>query len=283
MRYFPLYCAVLAVLFSLSSLAVSWATERDASNEPKQQAETFDELQRYLSTSDWKLRKEIAEADGEAEILASRIFRAFDAYCIKGISYEEKRESEKELERNPKLTLSLLRPILKERMTEEEMQKHGGASYPPVDPSHVDTYFNFCIRFAAVEHDGYAMDVLSQLCNDRDSEISEKALESIRFVNEEWNYRFKSELYKKRKNGDALKWLAKHYLSAHKVSGLSLPDVEDVLGPADYPNSLVWIGLYDGVSGTTKRHLRLSFFDGQFESWEWGEQSIPIVDDRLSD
>lgn len=149
-----------------------------------EQKEAIELIQKYVATSDWNLRVKIFTAKEYSETVASRIFRGFEVISLNAMPCDEKDivlAAWEEINRNPKYTLFVLEPIIREKMSNEEVTKYSGSSYPPVRSEHIDLFFNICINFALSPNGDFALQKLKALSLDSNSNISQKAKDAFEY------------------------------------------------------------------------------------------------------
>ncbi len=231
-------------------------------------------LEDYLRTSDPELREKIELVSGEHEILASKIYRAFWVYVARHQPHEEEMYAERLLEENPRLTLTLLRPILREAYPEESVILEKGDAFlhkKDLVEKGKSIYVNLAASFSMIESDGFARGVLDELAQSEDKEIAELAEGLAAFIDQNReHYLLKAEDYRKNKGWNDLQWFKIKYLGSYAVSGLTKPDIDKLLGAPDYSDGAVYIywGKRDYPEGN---HLWIYFLDGVYSGAEWGD------------
>jgi len=152
------------------------------------QKKAIEAIEKYVATSDWHIRQDIMNATGYSETVASRIFRGFNVLRTNAKPCDESaivEAASEEINRNPRYTLYVLEPVLREKMTEADEAKYSGSSYPPVWPDNIDLFFNICVDFA-LSHDGeFAAKKLEALSKDDDKSIAKKAKKYFDFYQSE--------------------------------------------------------------------------------------------------
>ena len=243
----------MRILLIFNSLA--WAETKSPS--------TVDIFKNYLDSKDWKLRVQVRQAKGSQEIIQSRIYKAFDIVRKKGAPFgvtEIKENAWHELNRNPKLTVDTLYPMLFEKLTSEEIEKSKLETYPEVSQKSKDIIFNIFYNIAIKETNPYASVVLEKLTKVDEKYISESAVSCLETVMEEhWSNKLKK--YKETKDFRYLYWLEKNMLTILQ----SEKEVSNFLGVPDKINNNYWI--YEPVE--YDEVLKIKLFDGKLIKWEW--------------
>lgn len=225
------------------------------------QRQSLAELERYLATGDWRIRIRLQEARGQEEIVASRVFAAFST-LVAGIKPNDDHklvnEAWDELLVNPAVTIAVLKPVVFECTNGFT---YVGDGFPPVSVENRRFYFEICVRIAAFELGSNAVQTLSELCADRDTEVAQEARKYLKGALEK-NWRTKKAAYQQTKSADILEWFARNVLH----SGLSRADVELYLGRGmEAPDFRVE---YSGMRGDGRVALRLQFFDNYLVNWD---------------
>jgi hypothetical protein len=227
--------------------------------------ETWRVLRKYLVGADWRDRLTIMKATGTREILASRIYRAFERWVviIEG-DHVGIESAYAELIRNPRLTLVYLRPVLRERPdTSSAEWRSLGDGYPPAGPEHTDGYLSICCKIAEIEDDGYARGVLQALVNSEDSHVRERASSILTYL-ETNSIGPRARGYRDLRAWQDLLWIQSNYLRR----GMSQGKIESLLGPGAVAEGHAV--LYGATSDTGERGtLRLNYYEGWLDSWEW--------------
>jgi hypothetical protein len=271
-----LLVCILAMAWGCSPRARSWprAEVPPAGDRPIHQwQETNAILERYLATADWRDRLRVADAWGEGEILASRIFRAFDIYVgLKPgffVSYEAEgglwrclEEAKSELVRNPHLSLLYLRPIVDE-VPPGEGDGVGDAVLDRTRPQYSEDYLCFCAGIAAVEEDGFAREVLRGLADHNKENVGESARGEVLDL-DKFNIFSVGRRYRKGKAWEDLYWVSSHYLKRD----LPRSKVEEHLGPGEVIDEHTVV--YEGnESGGLSRFVTLKYSGDLLDTWGW--------------
>jgi hypothetical protein len=238
--------------------------------------ETLAVLERYLATADWRDRMRVADAEGEDEILASRIFRAFDVYVrmkpgflvsgeAEGGAGRCLKEARPELLRNPHLSLLWLRPVVDE-VPPDVRDGLGDYVLSRTGLQYCEHYLCLCTEIGMVEEDGKAREVLRELTGHSNEMVRKSAQGALLYL-EEVNIFNVGRRYRESQASEDLHWVSDYYLR----EGLPRPKVERHLGPGRMVNS--YTVLYEGKRTGRGRPgpgaLRLEYHDGRLNVWEW--------------
>lgn len=224
------------------------------------QEKTLRLLQEYLQTGSPEKRRAVQNATGDAEILASRIFRWFETFGRRrGIwnSWESEQLARQCLLANPRLTLLVLQPVLLENPNDPEddiwiLGPHGA-------------YFSLCAMVASIEEDGFALDLLNHIAGTARGDVAKGAADMRDFVVSTENYRLKSKSYKESKRWKDLEWLGDNKLKA----GMTVSQVEEIIGKEDFAGG--GICAYAGKMNDGKvYYLWMTFWDGSLVAWAQG-------------
>lgn len=201
-----------------------------ADNLVNPQKTTYKLLEQYLNTRNSAKRIQVKEAKGSAEILASRIYRAFDFMTNELARKQSSRcivdAAQTELYRNPDLTIFLLWPVINEG-NRDAIKDDDRYSTSPEEK--IAIYIGLCERFAAVEDNAIAYGRLLKLSNHSSKIISDKAKQSLNSL-EENNWKKISERYRRESREEDLRWLVDEYLYFRRYSGSSIERVRAVFG-----------------------------------------------------
>jgi hypothetical protein len=227
------------------------------------QTKTFGYLKNFMETSKPKWRIKVEDAEGEEEILASRIYLAFKiASFPRSLSDPSiKKNAWKELNRNYKLTITLLAPIVNEGLN-YELEKEW------MQPeARISVYLTFLCRIARIEKDKFALNILKNLTKHPNDYVSQYAEFKISVYKKE-NLKIFSQQYKETRQLAALQWIKKNYLEK-KISTISRDDIEDVLGQGKLTTNYKYAYLAKGEY--VYQYLLITFHDQYFAKCEWAE------------
>lgn len=249
-------CAFLAI----STVQASIDTEF---KEAQQRTQAL--LSEYLSTGDWQKRVDIMNARGNAEIGASRIYRAFEILCIGKKPKDDAQfveEARKEVYRNPEITLVVLKPILSEKLNKTYSLRGYWASPDLEQSAHQSTYLQICCDIAKTETNAFAIHYLVEI--ERNSDSNLRALAKI-YLNQarEDNWTIHQRRFLQTKSPASLKWLANHML----YKGERQEDVESILGKGIRQSDPSIE--YSAKDENERRVLKLLYWDGELSEWRW--------------
>lgn len=222
------------------------------------------QLQRYQATGDWKKRLAIRDASGLNELVASRIFRAFDVVAIGKKPFDDERFVEAawdELFANTEMTLAVLHPIVRECVATGERMRMSEMSTPPVSENNLATFFFICRRIAAFEVRSNALQVLTECAASSDTRVAHAAQENLALA-VQGNWRAKRAIYDRTKSVEVLQWFADNVLRR----GLTRKDVHDYLGEGR--DTLSFHLEYVGRRNEQEMVLSLQFFDDYLAEWQ---------------
>lgn len=251
-------CAFLAI--STGAAESSIDTEFKAAQQRTQVL-----LNEYLSTGDWQKRVDIMNASGNAEIGASRIFRAFNILSIgkkpkDDANYLE--EARKEIYRNPKITLVVLKPILSEKLNKANSLRGYWASADLEQSAHQSTYLQICCDIAQTETNAFATQILEEIVRNSDSNLLALAKIYLKQAREE-NWGIHQQRFLQTKSPTSLSWLANHMLN----KGMRQEVIESIFGMGirQTDSSIE----YSAEDENERRVLKLFYWDGELSTWLW--------------
>jgi len=222
------------------------------------------ELEEYLATSDWHKRIKIQNETGQNELIASRIFRAFDLIKIGKAPRDDVSEVDaawEELLRNPALTVLVLKPVLFESVDRKDRESMSSMPYPPVSDQYRDIVFSVFRRIATFEVTTNAMFAMQELSKSPNAEIAREAKHNLQLALEE-NWRAKKAIFQATHSGEILNWFADNVF--HK--GLNRRDIEMYLGKGtEAPDFSI---RYTGRVGPQAVVLKLRFWDDYLVEWK---------------
>jgi hypothetical protein len=221
------------------------------------QRASLDTLARYLQSGDPSDRRAVEEAANEAEILGTRIYDSFWTYCARGIATESLSNARRELARNPHLTLTLLRPILRQ----DPKEWNRGILVQEGQ----EVYLNLCAQVASVESDKFAHTLLKVISEEANLPCATHAKRLLEFVDSGENLRAKSEGYVKTKSWKDLLWLKDNVL----CPGMSRSEIRALLGDADFTSG-AFVAYQSVNDQSSPRYLWLYFLDTSLKDCDWG-------------
>lgn len=255
---FVVLCWISALLMSCAKSDVTEANARSTLD----QAATYRLLNEYLATGDPLKRIQIRDAKGLSEIVASRMFRALDILALGAKPHDRDdivKEARKELRRNPKLSLTVLRGVVTERENFPDYR----SSYSFGPDAYIDLYMNLCAETAQIEADDFAYGILNELTHSQNNDISKNAKLCVALVRRE-NVEVIGEAYRETQQWKDLMWLVTHYLR----EGLLQAEIISHFGKGKTVD--VSTTSYDALDGPPNvTQLYLHYFDGKLEKWEW--------------
>jgi len=227
------------------------------------QRTSLQQLELYIANSDWHLRVQIARATGDAELVASRIFKAFEVVRSNSQPRDEVAEVNaawSELCRNPAITISVIKPILYESVGPEDRDAISRMSLPTVTKENRGVVLSIFVRIARFEFGTNAIAALSDLSASTNTEIAVDAKRSLLVASRE-NWRAQKTLFDRTRSGGILDWFSDNVLR----KGLTRHDVELYLGKgtegADFAIE------YSGTGPRGNTVLRLTFWDDYLIDW----------------
>lgn len=227
------------------------------------QKASLEELERYMLDSDWQKRQRIEESKGPGELVASRIFRAFTI-----VSYGKSPNDDEHivdvarnvLFENPEMTLAILKPIVFESATKEQMARMSEGSHPRVSEDNTALFFSICRQIAAFEVSSNALQILETFSKCGDDKIENLAQGNLKLAVEE-NWRAKKAIYEKGKSAEALNWFGENVLRR----GLTRHDVEIYMGKGvESPDFQIE---YSGHFKGKQFVLQLQYIDSFLNTW----------------
>ena len=230
----------------------------------KQEA-TLRLLDDYIKTSDWHKRVLIMNATGESEILATRIFGAFDILDLGHAPMDDVSivaAAWNEIYTNAALSLAVLQPIVFERATEEDKTKWANETYLPVSGEKRSLYLQICSYIGQIETNSAAQSILTKFSQSTNAELAAEARTHLERVSQE-NWHAMRKSYLETKSRPCLQWLAHHALR----KGMTKAEAEMYIG-AGVANSHAGFD-YISVDGGAKSILALNYWDGILYRWEW--------------
>jgi hypothetical protein len=219
------------------------------------QLATYRDFESYLLTADPAKRKKVQEAAGPAEIVPSRIFRAFDEICTKGNRYDDpsfKQDARSELSRNPAMTIMALAPIVREERDDGD----------PFAEDRTSIYLCLCYEIAAVETNGCAKDALAELSKSSRIRVARKCRSMLEDLKND-NYIAMSTAYTTNGERKALYWIDEHCLR----KGMQRTEVEALLGPGQATGQSA--AAYKARDWAAGNYLIVHYWDNVLQSREW--------------
>jgi len=216
----------------------------------------------YLNSPTAEKRRQIREATGTQEILASRVYKLFELYGTKGFLYAfddnriEFDAVRRELHENIHFTLWALKPIVHEPpLPDMEFEWEQQASL----------YISMCAGLASVEHDNFAHSILAELTRHTNPTIAEEAKEMLHFIMTEQNYLVKSRRYKKTQDWLSLNWLESNYFRPRKMTR---SEIVAVIGEGIPVGDTTYAYLGKLENGETG-YLLVSYYDNLLFTTKW--------------
>jgi hypothetical protein len=254
--------SLLVLLLGVSIGACQSASRITRSDSADPAADTYKLFLDYVHTPTADKRRQIREATGTHEILASRVFKSFEVWTAPGFENDDRTQFDRanfELHENLPLSLWVLKPIAYETPVlgmETEWEQEVGL------------YISLCASLAGVEHDDFAHSILAELAKHPNPTVAKYARELLQFVTTEENYVVKSRRYQATQDWQALNWLQQEYLQR----GMSRAEIEQTIGKGVdiRPSTSVYVGKLG--DGRVKR-LFVSYYDGMFDSSKWESNS----------
>ena len=226
------------------------------------QHDTMRALAEYFQSADPEKRKAVETATGLREIRASRIYQAFWISIQKGAPHHLVDDSQRVLYENPKLTLMVLKPLVRERPAEGDEGKTYPLSYAQ------EQYLGMCGYVGAIEKDGFARRILKEISETVGGEIAVKASKELKELAKD-NYRTISASYRKTKLWSDLGWLMTVYLK----HDMPVKEVVEVLGKPDFSEGamLVYRAKREYPYLKDECYLWLYAYDSAFlDAWQLG-------------
>ena|GEM_PF-7073790 len=177
----------------------------EATTQTNPQAITFKALENYLRTANPEKRIQVMAAKGASEILATRIYNAFELSANKLASKIDDLRNQRdaawgELHRNPELTITLLWPIVKENAG-KKAELTDVYVIPPEEK--ISLYISLCLNFALTEDGTFAYNKLLELSHHQDKIIADYAKSELEIYSKS-NWKILSESYKREGRADDL-------------------------------------------------------------------------------
>jgi hypothetical protein len=220
-------------------------------------------LGEYFKAPDLRKRIAVERLSGVDESLAARTYRMFRVSACRQSAAEEVQEFNRLLGMNPHLTLTLLRPIIDEReLTPDELFEVTEKQGLFISDDEKGTVLSICATVAQVEKDGFASEMLRDLATHSESNIAQRAVGLLEFV-EKNNYQVMSERYKKDNSSLALQWLVNRFLR----DGMSREELEKALGTGTEIDEFRVKYSSDGEPPV--RDLLVAYMDGCLTEWGW--------------
>jgi hypothetical protein len=247
---------------------LAWYCVACSAQEPsivQRQQATLRLLADYETSSDWHKRMLIKSATGESEILASRIFRAFEILSRGHAPMDDVsvvQAARDEIYRNATLSLAILHPIVFEKATPEDKTTFANLTYPPVSDENQSLYLQICGDIAAVETNGTAQSILTEFSNSTNAQLAALARLQVKQVSRE-NWQTMRKSYERTRSPRSLRWLVQHALR----KGMTRPEVETYVGGGIENSSFGFD--YSAADGDAKSTLELKYWDGILYRWEW--------------